>query len=119
MKLVEPIEVPWGEVLAREPDPKIVVDTDLRRRIAATGLPWHVRDKATGMEMLLVPPGKFMMGMSSGDTFHFVDNLQDEVPQHEVTITKAFYLCRTEVTQEQWMKVMGVNQVCSSNQMRS
>ena len=109
LKLVEPIEVPWGEVLAREPDPKVVTDADFRRSIAATGLPWHVRDKATGMEMLLVPPGKFMMGMSSGDTFHFVDNLQDEVPQHEVTITKAFYLCRTEVTQEQWMKVMGVN----------
>ena len=109
LKLVEPIEVPWGEVLAREPDPKVVVDTDLRRRIAATGLPWHVRDKATGMEMLLVPPGNFMMGISSGDKFRFVEQFQDEVPQHEVTITKAFYLCRTEVTQEQWMKVMGVN----------
>ena len=32
-----------------------------------------------------------------------------ERPQHEVTITKAFYLGRTEVTQEQWMKVMGEN----------
>jgi len=106
---IEPIEVRWGDVLAREPDPKVVTDADFRRSIAATGLPWHVRDKATGMEMLLVPPGKFMMGMSSGDTFHFVDNFQDEVPQHEVTITKAFYLGRTEVTQEQWMKVMGVN----------
>ena len=109
LALVEPIEVRWGDVLAHEPDPKVVTDADFRRSIAATGLPWHVRDKATGMEMLLVPPGKFMMGMSSGDKFHFEERFQDEVPQHEVTITKAFYLGRTEVTQEQWMKVMGGN----------
>ena len=32
-----------------------------------------------------------------------------ERPQHEVTITKAFYLGRNEVTQEQWIKVMGEN----------
>ena len=29
--------------------------------------------------------------------------------QHRVTITKAFYLSETEVTQESWQKVMGAN----------
>ena len=56
-------------------------------------------------KMLLVPPGKFVMGMSPGDT----ETQDNEKPAHEVTITKAFYLGRTEVTQEQWMKVMGEN----------
>ena len=56
-------------------------------------------------KMLLVPPGKFVMGMSPGDT----ETQDNEKPAHEVTITKAFYLGRTEVTQEQWMKVMGKN----------
>ena len=96
----------WAEVLEQNPDPKIVTDADFLMRITETKLPWRVKDKASGIEMLLVPPGKFVMGMSPGPrdiTFY------DEKPAHEVTITKAFYLGRTEVTQGQWMKVMGEN----------
>ena len=33
----------------------------------------------------------------------------DDEAQHSVTITKAFYLSETEVTQEVWQKVMGAN----------
>jgi len=95
----------WAEVLEQNPDPKVVTDADFLKRITETKLPWRVKDKATGIEMLLVPPGKFVMGMSTGDT----EAQDDEKPAHEVTITKAFYLGRTEVTQEQWMKVMGNN----------
>ena len=95
----------WATILEQNPDPKVVTDADFLQRIEATGLPWRVKDKASGMEMLLVPPGKFVMGMSPGDT----EAIGDEKPAHEVTITKAFYLGRTEVTQEQWMKVMGSN----------
>ena len=95
----------WAEVLEQNPDPKVVTDADFLKRITETKLPWRVKDKASGMEMLLVPPGKFVMGMSPGDT----EAQDDEKPAHEVTITKAFYLGRTEVTQEQWMKVMGEN----------
>ena len=109
----------WAEVLEQNPDPKVVTDADFFKRITATKLPWRVKDKFTGMEMLLVPPGKFMMGASPGDEIALElekvlaeNSLQykySERPQHEVTITKAFYLGRTEVTQEQWMKVMGEN----------
>ena len=95
----------WAEVLEQNPDPKVVTDADFLKRITETKLPWRVKDKASGIEMLLVPPGKFVMGMSPGDT----EAGWDEKPAHEVTITKAFYLGRTEVTQEQWMKVMGKN----------
>ena len=95
----------WAEVLEQNPDPKVVTDVDFLKRITETKLPWRVKDKASGIEMLRVPPGKFVMGMSPGDT----EASDTEKPAHEVTITKAFYLGRTEVTQEQWMKVMGEN----------
>ena len=98
-------QLSWAEVLEQNPDPKVVTDADFLKRITETKLPWRVKDKATGIEMLLVPPGKFVMGMSPGDSLADVE----EKPAHEVTITKAFYLGRTEVTQGQWMKVMGEN----------
>ena len=95
----------WADVLEQNPDPKVVTDADFLKRIKSTGLPWRVTHKSTGIEMLLVPPGTFMMGASPGDT----QASDDEKPAHEVTITKAFYLGRTEVTQAQWFKVMDTN----------
>ena len=92
----------WAEVLEQNPDPKVVTDADFLKRIKSTGLPWRVTHKSAGIEMLLVPPGTFMMGASPGDT----QASDDEKPAHEVTITKAFYLGRTAVTQAQWFKVM-------------
>jgi formylglycine-generating enzyme required for sulfatase activity len=88
----------WAEVLEQNPDPQIVTDADFRARMIATGLPWRVRDRGTNIEMLLVPPGTFMMGKSAGDT----EAYSDEGPAHQVTLTQGFYLGRTEVTQAQW-----------------
>ena len=93
------------KILEQNPDPKVVTDADFFKRIMETKLPWRVKDIATGIEMLLVPPGTFMMGASPGDT----QASDDETPAHEVTITKAFYLGRTAVTQAQWFKVMDTN----------
>jgi uncharacterized protein (TIGR02996 family) len=58
-----------------------------------------------GMRLALIPPGSFLMGAAErrpGDS-------QDEQPQHEVEISRAFYLGVTEVTQEQYEKVMVSN----------
>ena len=98
-------EPAWADVLEQSPNPKVVTDADFLARITATGLPWRVKDKSSGIEMLLVPPGKFVMGLSPGDT----QEVDDEKPAHEVTLTKPFYLGRTEVTQAQWVKVVGNN----------
>lgn len=95
----------WNVVLDVAPDPAVITDASIRERIVATGSPWRVRDIESGVEMLLIPPGKFMMGASIGDA----DATTAEQPAHEVTISKPFYLSRTEVTQDQWMKVMGAN----------
>jgi len=99
------IALGWAEVIEQNPDPKVVTNADFLQRITESKLPWRVRDKATGIEMLLVPPGKFLMGISAGDT----EARYNEKPSHEVTLTKPFYLGRTEVTQLQWTKVMKVN----------
>ena len=93
--------LPWAEVIQAEVDPAVVTDATLRDAIKATELPWRVRDKGTKIEMLLVPPGEFVMGKSRGDD----EANKDELPAHEVKLTKAFYLGRYEVTQQQYARV--------------
>jgi len=95
----------WAEVIEAEVDPAVVTDPALRDAIKATGLPWRVRDKGTNIEMLLIPPGEFVMGKSRGDD----QGEKDEIPAHDVKLTKAFYLGRYEVTQAQWQARMGSN----------
>ncbi len=95
----------WATLLEAEPDPAIVTDPALREAILATGLAWRVQDNATGIEMLLVPPGQFDMGCgvaSSGCR-------SNEFPLHPVRLTCAFYIGRYEVTQAQWVDVTGAN----------
>lgn len=97
---------PWATLLEPLPDPDIVTDPEIRSAIAATGLAWRVRDAATGIEMMLVPPGSFNMGCTPSSA-----NLcgEDELPVHTVEITAPFYAGRHEVTQAQWTAVVGSN----------
>jgi formylglycine-generating enzyme required for sulfatase activity len=72
-------------------------------------IPSEVRDlpKITniiGMKLVLIPKGTFMMGSPKTEK----GRVQDET-QHQVTISKDYYLGVTEVTQEQYEKVMGTN----------
>jgi formylglycine-generating enzyme required for sulfatase activity len=102
------IAVPsWATLIEAQPDPAVVTDASLRAAIAATGLAWRVRDTATQVEMLLVPPGTFQMGCIMGSN---QSGCYDwELPVHQVTLTNAFYLGRYEVTQSQWVATMGSN----------
>ena len=54
-----------------------------------------------GMKLMGVPAGTFQMGSSNGEA--------NENPIHTVNITQGFYMGRTEVTQAEWMAVMGNN----------
>jgi formylglycine-generating enzyme required for sulfatase activity len=58
-----------------------------------------------GMEFVLIPAGSFIMG--TDNNFELAGD--DETPQHQVTISKPFYLGKYEVTQGQWTEVMGSN----------
>ena len=59
--------------------------------------------KGISLDLVLIPAGKFMMGSPVTE-----DRSGDET-QHEVTLTKLFYMGKYEVTQEQWEGIMGNN----------
>ncbi|RLS87770.1 MAG: hypothetical protein DWI10_09705, partial [Planctomycetota bacterium] len=99
------IALPWATTLEFAPNPAVVTDVAFLARMIATGLPWRVRDNASNIEMLLVPPGVFTMGASPGD----VEAQSDESPVHQVTLTGSFYMGKTEVTQGQWIAEMVSN----------
>ncbi len=62
-----------------------------------------------GQKFVLIPAGNFMMGSPPSEA----DRRANE-RQHSVTISRAFYMQTTEVTQGQWRAVMGSNPSFSS-----
>ena len=78
-------------------------DPVMRARIEASGHPWKVRDATTGIEMVLVLPGEFLMGSPTSEA----GRGEDEGPQHRVRLTRPFYLGVTEVSQAEWKRLMG------------
>ena len=95
----------WATLLEGLPDSAVVTDANLRAAIVASGFAWRIKDTSSNIEMLLVPGGTFMMGCSPGDA----ECDGDESPAHQVTLTNAFYMGKTEVTQAQWTSKMGNN----------
>ncbi len=61
--------------------------------------------KGIRYEMAKVEPGTFTMGAMAGDA----DAYGEEKPAHKVTLTKGYYIGKTEVTQALWTAVMGDN----------
>ena len=96
----------WGTVLEWSPNPNVVTNAVARAAIIASGLAWRVRDTATQIEMVLVPPGTFTMGCSASNSYACI---AAESPVHQVTLTNAYYIGRYEVTQSQWQARMGSN----------
>jgi formylglycine-generating enzyme required for sulfatase activity len=60
---------------------------------------------SVGMKFVLIPVGTFPMGSSELESAYRLN----ETPQHEITITQAFYIAVTLVTQAQYQRVMGQN----------
>jgi formylglycine-generating enzyme required for sulfatase activity len=89
--------------------------------------------KGVKLDMVLIPSGKFMMGftrkelrelkvemqedykellkqeLGQGELEAVDETMRRQGKQHEVTLTKPFYMGKYEVTQEQWEAVMGNN----------
>jgi formylglycine-generating enzyme required for sulfatase activity len=55
--------------------------------------------------MVWIPPGTFLMGSPEDE----VDRQEDEGPQTQVTLTQGFYMGKHEVTQGEYLAVMGNN----------
>ena len=56
------------------------------------------------LDMLWVEPGTFTMGSPTSE-----EGRSNDETQHQVTLSKGFYLGKYEVTQAQWERVMGSN----------
>lgn len=56
------------------------------------------------LELVLIPAGKFIMGSPATEAWRKVDETQ-----HEVVLTKPYYMGKYEVTQEQWEVIMKNN----------
>ncbi|MBF0452069.1 MAG: formylglycine-generating enzyme family protein [Candidatus Magnetomorum sp.] len=59
---------------------------------------------ASDMTFVWIKPGKFIMGSPKDEP-----GRDDDEKQHEVVLTKGYYMQTTEVTQGQWKSVMGEN----------
>ena len=96
---------PDGRAIGNE-DPELKTETVLSRADAKVASKQIVN--SIGMKLVLIPAGTFQMGSPDGV------GEGDEHPQHEVRITRPFYLGVTEVTQAQYEAVMGNNPSCFS-----
>ncbi len=75
----------------------------------------RVFTNSIGMKFVRIKPASFRMG--SGLTPFEVEQkyggeakwYRDEIPCHQVTLTKSYYIQISEVTQAQWTRVMGFN----------
>ena len=89
------------------PNGKETVALTLERAVTAEpGQPWTI--PGLGLTLLPVAAGTFAMGSTNGET--------TERPVTQVTISKAFWLGKTEVTQREWIAVVGGNAAPSSTE---
>ena len=98
------ILVPPTFVRAADPAPPATQSEAKATTQPAKTLTLEVGNKVT-MKLVLIPAGKFIMGSPEGGK----DKEPNEWPQHEVTISKPFYMGVYEVTQEQYEAVVGKN----------
>ncbi len=64
----------------------------------------EIRHVSTGIEMVYVTPGGFMMGSPSSEK-----GRKHNETRHEVYLSRGYYIGKYEVTQWQWEKAMGNN----------
>ena len=102
------VDLPPGEI--------VTVRITMRRIGGATGSPQEITVNLPGdadMEMVWIEPGTFLMGTTEEqeqllrNKGLWIDYIENEFPAHEVTISQGFWLGKYEVTQEQWVSVMG------------
>ena len=97
----EPVKALAKELVKAPPSPVLTT-------LPVKGESFSIPD--INLDMLWCKPGTFMMGSpEEEDRSSPEEEDRENETQHEVTLTKGFYLGKYEVTQEQWEKVMGSN----------
>ena len=86
----------------------------VKEKVMVIGYHPKTMTNSLGMEFVLIKAGSFMMGSPLNES-----GRDDDEKQHEVILTKDYYMQTTEVTQGQWKSVMGYNpssfQACGNN----
>src|SRR5206468_856010 len=93
----------WQSPETVAPERSRVNATPKRSVVAPLGLPRELVN-SIGMKFVLVKPGTFLMGSPAEEA----DRANDET-QHEVMITRPYWLGVYPVTQGQWKTVMSSN----------
>ena len=88
--MVQPTQPPLVIVTTGQPKPGDVQTLDLGGGVT--------------LELVWCPPGTFMMGSPESEP-----EQGSKETQHQVTLSKGFWMGKYEVTQEQWKQVMGSN----------
>lgn len=78
----------------------------LRKRQATLAQQGQPFTTPTGLSLLWCPPGNFMMGSPETEKGRYP---KDREKQHNVTISRGFWLGQYEITQAQWKALMGNN----------
>ncbi len=74
-------------------------------KLGSISIPKTFTSPSTGMEFVLIPAGKFIMGSPSDEQGRW----DAEGPVHKVTIKNPFSMSKYPVTQKQWIAVMDYN----------
>jgi len=83
----------------------VILAAAVRLRAPTAGPPstaWT--ERVAGIEFVRIPAGTFTMGTPASEA-----GREDQEVAHAVTLSRAFYLGKYEVTQAQWTTVMGAN----------
>lgn len=91
-----------GQTVAKAKKESKGVSLSILRDKVGNSFKIHLVPSAGNLEMIWVEPGTFMMGSPWGEK-----GREGKELQHQVTLSRGFYLGKYEVTQAQWAKVMG------------
>jgi formylglycine-generating enzyme required for sulfatase activity len=110
---------PLLEATATQPDLDPEVADRIKTVLKGIGRRTLKISDTVSMELVRIPAGKFLMGSPDDERETAKRDLKaqldmdydfkEEAPQHEVTISKPFYMGMYEVTQEQYEQIMGKN----------
>ena len=95
------LEKKWIEVAAGE-DRHLNIHLVKAKAPDTSGPKEKAFTNSIGMRFVYIEPGTFMMGSPPNEL-----GRDDDEEQHQVTLTRGFFLAITEVTQGQWRRIMG------------
>jgi formylglycine-generating enzyme required for sulfatase activity len=79
-------------------------DAEIRWRAEALVQAIFLHSRSIGLELVLIKPGQFQMGSPFAEMGH-----QDDEPVHKAQLTQGFLIGKYEVTQDEYLRVMGSN----------